>query len=74
MRDHTRVGAAHTAALEDAFLDRSAVARVPVRLERIPALGLDVSHVVPRSFDTPHEVSGESLRLLGTEALPAFAR
>jgi 5,10-methylenetetrahydromethanopterin reductase len=77
MRDHTQVGAAHTAALEDAFLDwyavAGSVAYVRERLERIAALGLDFCHVVPGSFDTPRDVLRESLRLLGTEVLPAFA-
>ena len=42
------------------------------RLERLAALHLDFVHVVQGSFDTPRDVLRESLRLLGTEVLPAF--
>ncbi len=76
MREHTRVGAAHTQAIEDAFIDWYGVAGpvglVCERLERLAALGLDFCHIVPGSFDTPRDVLRESLRLLGTEVLPAL--
>jgi len=76
MRDHTRVGAAHTAAIEDAFIDWYGIAgpvgAVRERLERLRDLGLDFCHVVPGSVDTPRDVLRESLRLLGSEVLPAF--
>jgi 5,10-methylenetetrahydromethanopterin reductase len=78
MRDHTRVAAAHTHALEDAFLDwygiAGPVALVRTRLEAIAALGLDFCHIVPGSFDTPRDVLRESLRLLGTEVLPTLPK
>ena len=76
MREHTRVGGAHTREIEDAFVDwygiAGPVALVRERLERLAALGLDFCHVVPGSFDTPRDVLRESLRLLGTEVLPAL--
>lgn len=76
MRDHTRATAGHAQALEDAFLDWYGIAGpvelVCERLQRLAALGLDFCHVVPGSFDTPREVLRESLRLLGTEVLPAL--
>jgi hypothetical protein len=76
MRAHTQVGAAHTHALEEAFIDWYGVAG-PVdvardRFARLAALGLDFCHVVPGSFDTPRDVLRESLRAIGTEVLPAF--
>lgn len=76
MREHTQVAAAHTQALEDAFLDWYGIAG-PVdlareRLARLAALGLDFCHVVPGSFDTPRDVLRESLRLLATEVVPAL--
>jgi 5,10-methylenetetrahydromethanopterin reductase len=76
MRDHTRATAAHTRALDDAFLDwygvAGPVALVRERLEQLRELGLDFCHIVPGSFDTPRDVLRDSLRLLGTEVLPAF--
>jgi 5,10-methylenetetrahydromethanopterin reductase len=78
MRDHTRAGAGHAQALEDAFLDWYGVAGpvdvVRERLQRLADLGLDFCHVVPGSFDTPRDVLRESLRLLGTEVLPTLPR
>jgi 5,10-methylenetetrahydromethanopterin reductase len=76
MRDHTRATVAHAQGLEDAFLDWYGVAGpvdvVRERLGRLAALGLDFCHIVPGSFDTPRDVLRESLRLLGTEVLPAL--
>ncbi len=76
MREHTQAGAAHTEAIEDAFVDWYGIAGPPEhareRLARLAALGLDFCHVVPGSFDTPRDVLRASLRLLGTEVMPAF--
>jgi 5,10-methylenetetrahydromethanopterin reductase len=77
MRDHTRATAGHAQAIDDAFVDWYGIAGpvdlVCERLQRLAALGLDFCHVVPGSFDTPREVLRDSLRLLGTDVLPALA-
>jgi 5,10-methylenetetrahydromethanopterin reductase len=76
MREHTRVSSAHAAALEEAFVDWYGIAGpvdvVRERFARLEALGFDFCHVVPGSIDTPRDVLRESLRLIGTEILPAL--
>ena len=76
MRDHTRAGAAHTAGVEDDFVDWFAlagpVARVLPRFVALAKLGLDFVHVIPASADVPRDVARASIAKLGTEVLPAL--
>ncbi len=77
MRVHTRAGAEHARALDDAFLDWYSIAgrldtALP-RFKRLAALGLDFCHVVPGSPDTPRDLVAASLQMVAKEILPAVA-
>ena len=77
MRDHTRAGAAHTAGINDAFVDWFAiagpVARVVPRFQALAALGLDFVHVITASTGVPRDVAVGSMMALGRDVLPAVA-
>ncbi len=77
MRHHTRAGAEHARALEDAFVDWFAIAgpveTVLARLRRLAALGLDFCHVVPASTGARREIAATTLRLVATEVIPTLA-
>jgi hypothetical protein len=76
MRDHTRVTAAHTAGVDDAFVDWFALAgpveRVLPRFVELSRLGLDFVHVIPASTGVAREVAVGSLMGLGQGLLPAL--
>jgi 5,10-methylenetetrahydromethanopterin reductase len=76
MREHTRAAAAHTAGIDDAFVDWFAiagpVARALPRFRQLAALGLDFLHVVPSSTGVAREIAIGSFTRLGSELLPAL--
>jgi 5,10-methylenetetrahydromethanopterin reductase len=76
MREHTRAAAAHTAGIDDAFVDWFAiagpVARALPRFRQLAALGLDFLHVVPASTGVAREIAIGSFTRLGQELLPAL--
>ncbi|MGH7787342.1 MAG: LLM class flavin-dependent oxidoreductase [Candidatus Binatia bacterium] len=76
MRDHTRVAAAHTAGIDDAFVDWFAIAgpveRALPRFRQLAALGLDFVHVVPSSTGVARDIAVGSFTRLGNELLPAL--
>ena len=77
MRVHTRAGAEHARALDDAFLDWYSIAgrldTVLPRFKRLADLGLDFCHVVPGSPDTPRDLVAASLQMVAKEIAPAVA-
>jgi len=77
MRDHTRVGVAHTAGIDDEFVDWFAIAgprdRALPRFRQLAALGLDFVHVIPGSTGVQREIAAASLLALGRDLLPALA-
>lgn len=76
MRVHTRSDAAHTAIIDDDFVDWFAIAgpveRALPRFRELAALGLDFVHVIPSSSAVPRQVAATSFLKLGTELLPAL--
>jgi len=76
MRDHTRTGVAHTAGIDDAFVDWFAIAgpaEVAVaRFRALAALGLDFVHVIPGSTGMPRELAIASVTQLARDVLPAL--
>ena len=76
MREHTRAGAAHTAALSDEFVDWFAIVGPPEktlpRFQKLAALGLDFCRVVPGSIDMPRDVAAASLINLANAIVPAL--
>jgi 5,10-methylenetetrahydromethanopterin reductase len=77
MRNHTRVTAAHTVGVDDAFVDWFALAgpveRVLPRFVELARLGLDFVHVIPASTGVAREVAVGSLMGLGQGLLPALS-
>jgi 5,10-methylenetetrahydromethanopterin reductase len=77
MREHTRAGAAHTAGIDDDFVDWFAiagpVARVVPRFQALAAAGLDFVHVIPGSTGIARDIAAASLMTLGRDVLPALA-
>jgi hypothetical protein len=76
MRDHTRTGVAHTAGIDDDFVDWFGVAgpveRALPRFRALAGLGLDFVHVIPASTGVPRDVAVGSLAALGRDLLPAL--
>ncbi|HXJ36238.1 MAG TPA: LLM class flavin-dependent oxidoreductase [Candidatus Eisenbacteria bacterium] len=77
MRDHTRTGVAHTAGIDDDFVDWFAIAGpsdVAIRrLRQLAALGLDFVHVIPGSTGMPREIAMASVAQLARDVVPALA-
>jgi 5,10-methylenetetrahydromethanopterin reductase len=73
---HGQASAAHARNLEDAFIDRFAVAGEPdyvaERLKGLAALGLERVIVVPGSLDADPELMQRSNELFAAEVLPAL--
>ncbi len=76
MAEHTRTGAAHTAGVDDDFVDWFAITGPPERavprFRALAALGLDFVHVIPSSTGVARDVAAGSLMTLGREVLPAI--
>jgi 5,10-methylenetetrahydromethanopterin reductase len=76
MREHTRAGAAHAAALSDEFLDWFAVAgsaaHATTRLRTLAAIGLDFLWIVPGSTGMPRDVAAGSIASLSRDVIPAL--
>jgi 5,10-methylenetetrahydromethanopterin reductase len=74
MREHTRARAAHTAGIDDAFIDWFAIAGPPEvardRFHKLADLGLDFCYVIPGSADVPREVVAASLSNFARDVLP----
>ncbi len=77
MRDHTRTGVAHTAGIDDDFVDWFAIAGpsdVAIRrLRQLAAVGLDFVHVIPGSTGMPREIGMASVAQLARDVVPALA-
>jgi alkanesulfonate monooxygenase SsuD/methylene tetrahydromethanopterin reductase-like flavin-dependent oxidoreductase (luciferase family) len=84
IRDTVRTGAAKNpfadAASDPEYLNQNGIcvgtpAEVAATLRRFEAVGFDQIVLVPvLGYDTPHEKTLESVRLLGEQVLPAFRR
>lgn len=76
MREHTSSRAAHTAGIDDDFVDWFAIAgpveRALPRFRALRDLGLDFVHVIPSSSGVPRDVAATSFVKLGRELLPAL--
>jgi 5,10-methylenetetrahydromethanopterin reductase len=76
MRDHTRTGVAHTAGIDDDFVDWFAVAgparSALERFRRLASVGLDFVHVIPGSTNMAPELGVATIAGLATEILPAL--
>ena len=76
MRDHTRTGVAHTAGIEDDFVDWYAIAgpaeTAVRRLRRLADLGLDFVHVIPGSTAMSRDVATASVLQLARDVVPAL--
>jgi 5,10-methylenetetrahydromethanopterin reductase len=76
MRDHTRTGVAHTAGIDDDFVDWFAVAgsaRAALeRFRRLASVGLDFVHVIPGSTNMAPELGAATVAGLAAEILPAL--
>ena len=74
MRDHTRTGVAHTAGIEDDFVDWYAIAgpaeTAVRRLRRLADLGLDFVHVIPGSTGMSRDVATASVLQLARDVIP----
>jgi 5,10-methylenetetrahydromethanopterin reductase len=74
MRDHTRTGVAHTAGIDDAFVDWFGIAGpaavAVARLRALAELGLEFCWIVPGSTGMPREVGATSLMALAKDVLP----
>jgi 5,10-methylenetetrahydromethanopterin reductase len=77
MRDHTRTGVAHTAGIEDDFVDWYAIAgpaeNAVRRLRRLAELGLDFVHVIPGSTGMSRDVATASVLQLARNVVPCLA-
>jgi 5,10-methylenetetrahydromethanopterin reductase len=78
MREHTRAAAAHSAALEDEFVDWFGIAG-PVevalpRFQELAALGLDFCRVIPGSPDMPRDVAASSVVSLAQQIVPVLRK
>jgi hypothetical protein len=76
MREHTPASAAHSAGLDDDFIDWFGIAG-PVetalpRFQELAALGLDFCRVIPGSSDMPREVAASSIVSLAQQIVPAL--
>jgi 5,10-methylenetetrahydromethanopterin reductase len=78
MREHTSSAAAHTAGIDDDFVDWFAIAgpveRALPRFRALAEVGLDFVHVTPSSSGVARDVSATSFVKLGRELLPALSR
>jgi 5,10-methylenetetrahydromethanopterin reductase len=76
MREHTSSTAAHTAGIDDGFVDWFAIAgpveRALPRFRALAELGLDFVHVIPSSSGVARDVAAASFVKLGRELLPAL--
>jgi 5,10-methylenetetrahydromethanopterin reductase len=76
MRDHTRMGVAHTAGIPDDFVDWFAIAgpaeTAVRRLRQLSALGLDFVHVIPGSTGMARDVATASVLQLARDVVPAL--
>jgi hypothetical protein len=68
---------AHTAGIDDDFVDWFAIAGpadlAVRRLRQLAALGLDFVHVIPGSTGMPREIATASVMQLARDVLPALA-
>lgn len=76
MRNHTRTGVHHAAALPDEFVDWFGVAgpvtTVLPRLMAVKAVGLDYIIIIPGSQGMPREVATSSLMSIASAVAPAL--
>jgi len=77
MGEHTSSAAAHTAGIDDDFVDWFAIAgpveRALPRFRQLAEIGLDFVHVIPSSSGVSRDVAAASFVKLGRELLPALA-